>query len=189
LDDRELVRRLLAKDEEAQRHFYHTYRDKLYRASAMILGYQDPDAEDVVHEVFLAALKKMEGFRFEGSLYHWLYRICMYLSFDRVRKRRRHVAHLHEELDDLARGTAVERAREAEESGPREKVLTIIRTQKEALGEPCKELLELREEKTLSYGEISATLRIPLGTVMSRLARCRETWKARVLKAMKEERP
>src|ERR1035438_3071107 len=77
LEDRELVQKLLAKDPEAERLFFVTYRDRLCKACFYLLGHRDPEAEDVVQETFAAAFDKISEFEFRSSLFHWLFRICM----------------------------------------------------------------------------------------------------------------
>jgi RNA polymerase sigma-70 factor (ECF subfamily) len=55
------------------------------------------------------------------------------------------------------------------------------------LPEEHREVLILREIEELSYREISAVANIPIGTVMSRLARARESLKERWLSELEEE--
>lgn len=186
MEDRELVRRLVAKDDEAFRYFYGTYQNKIYKACVYLLGYQDPDAEDVAQEVFLAALKQLPQFEFRSSLYHWLYRICMYLCYERIRKRRRMVASEDEALEMAARTQAVDRQNKDEEDTEKQKMLRLLEEQKQVMGEPCRGLLNLRDGEGKSYAQIAEILKVPIGTVMSRLARCKETLKVLVLKALKE---
>lgn len=186
LEDRELVAKLLAKDEQAYRDFYRTYQEKIYKAAVYILGYQDPDAEDVAQEVFLAALKQLPEFEFRSSLYHWLYRICMYLCYERIRKRRRMVASLDEELESIAGPLSVEKAGRGQEEKERQKMMELVETQKEMLGDPCRGLLDLREKQSKSYAQMAGILKVPIGTVMSRLSRCKESLKALVQRALKE---
>lgn len=186
MDDRELVKKLLAKDDEAYRHFYATYQNKIYKACVYLLGYQDPDAEDVAQEVFLAALKQLPQFEFRSSLYHWLYRICMYLCYERIRKRRRMVASEDEALEMAARTQAVSRQNKDEDDKEKEQMMELLQSQKQILGEPCRGLLDLRDGQQKSYAQIADTLKVPMGTVMSRLARCKETLKTLFLKALKE---
>ncbi|HET9869260.1 MAG TPA: RNA polymerase sigma factor [bacterium] len=186
MEDRELVGRLLAKDEEAFRYFYDAYQTKIYKACSYLLGYQDPDAEDLAQEVFLAALKQLPRFEFRSSLYHWLYRIAMYLCYERVRRRRRMVASEEEALETAALSGARDRQDKAEEENEKKRMTEILTRQKELLGEPCRGLLDLRDGQSLSYARIADVLRVPIGTVMSRLARCRESLKALFLKALRE---
>jgi RNA polymerase sigma-70 factor (ECF subfamily) len=186
LEDRELVQKLLAKDEEAYRFFFETYQEKIYQACVYILGYQDPDAEDVAQEVFLAALRQLPQFEFRSSLYHWLYRICMYLCYERIRQRRRLVASEDAELESAAQPLALTRQNREREEKEKSKLLELLKTQKHLLGDPCRSLLELRDEQEKSYAQMADILRVPIGTVMSRLARCKEALKALFLRALKE---
>ncbi|HEY5037555.1 MAG TPA: RNA polymerase sigma factor [bacterium] len=186
MEDRELIEKLLAKDEQAYQLFYQTYRDKLYKACVYLLGYQDPDAEDVTQEVFLAALQQLPQFEFRSSLYHWLYRICMYLCYERIRKRKRLVSSLEEEMESIAGPLSIKRQEREQEEMEEKKMVDLVETQKKMLGDPCRKLLDLRDDQEKSYVQISGVLKVPIGTVMSRLARCKETLKELVLRAFKE---
>jgi RNA polymerase sigma-70 factor (ECF subfamily) len=186
LEDRELVQKLLAKDEQAYRYFYQTYQERIYRASVCLLGYQDPDAEDITQDVFLAALQQLPQFEFRSSLYHWLNRICMYLCFERVRKRRRLVVGLEGDLEAAARSAFPGPGNPGPDEKEKQEMLQLIEDQKQRMGDPCKSLLDLREAQQKSYAQIAVSLKVPIGTVMSRLARCKETLKNLVLKALKE---
>lgn len=186
MEDRELVQKILAKDEKAFLLFYNTYRDRIYRACVHLLGYQDPDAEDITQEVFLAALKNLPQFEFRSSLYHWLNRICMYLCFDRVRSRKRTVASLQEELEAVAEPVLFQQRDVEQEEMEKQKMLAIVETQKKLMGEPCQGLLDLREVQQKSYIQLADLLKVPIGTVMSRLSRCKEALKDLVTRALKE---
>ena len=186
MEDRELVHNLLKKDEQAYHYFYQTYRDKIYKACVYLLGYQDPDAEDVTQEVFLASLKQLPQFEFRSSLYHWLYRICMYLCYERIRSRKRLVVTLDEELEAASGPLSVRRQEREQEELEKMKWVTLVEAQKQLLGDPCKSLLELRDGQEKSYAQISGVLKVPMGTVMSRLARCKEALRELVSRALKE---
>lgn len=187
LEDRELVQKILAKDEQAYRYFYDSYRDRIYKACVYLLGYQDPDAEDVTQEVFLAALKQLPQFEFRSGLYHWLYRIAMYLCYERIRKRRRLIASLDEELEQAADSLAGARRDTAGDEMDRQRMLEAVEAEREKMGDPCKSLLDLRGKQQKSYAQIADTLKVPIGTVMSRLARCKDALKALVLGALREK--
>lgn len=186
MDDHELVQKLIAKDEKAYRYFYDTYRDKLYKACVYLLGYRDPDAEDITHDVLMAAISHLPQFEFRSSLYHWLYRICMYRCFERIRQRKRQVVSLDEELEAFAAPHAATRQGREGEEKEKERLLELLETQRELMGEPCKSLLDLREKQDKSYAQIADLLKVPIGTVMSRLSRCKETLREMVLRARKE---
>jgi RNA polymerase sigma-70 factor (ECF subfamily) len=187
LEDRELVEKLLAKEDQAYRYFYDTYRDKIYKACVYLLGYRDPDAEDVTQEVFLAALRQLPQFEFRSGLYHWLYRIAMYLCFERIRKRRRFIVSLDVDLEAAATPLARAGPDAAKEETERMRMLKVVEAQREGMGEPCKSLLDLREIQRKSYAQIADILKVPIGTVMSRLSRCKEALKQLVMKVLKEK--
>lgn len=151
------------------------YRRDLYACSAHLLG-TGADAENALQETWLAAHLKIEGFewRGEGSLYGWLRQICVFKSFDIVRQNHRLIAVEGEILESLS----VKAALNAHDSGAAEAAtgekLALVRKVIRELREPCARLLDLRELQGKSYAVLSRTLRLPIGTVMSRLARCRQ---------------
>jgi RNA polymerase sigma-70 factor, ECF subfamily len=185
LEDRELVQKLLAKDEQTYRYLYQTYRDKLYRACVFTLGYQDPDAEDVTQEVFLVALQKLPRFEFRSSLYHWLHCIATYLCYKRIRARKRMVVQMDEEFEAILESAMPSRFNQEQDEKEKQKVIEVIQAQKALLGEPCQGLLELRDVQKKSYAQLAEILKVPIGTVNSRLARCKETLKGLVERALK----
>lgn len=140
----------------------------------------------MAQEVFLAAFRQLSQFEFRSSLYHWLYRICMYLCYERIRQRRRLVASEDAELESMAQPLALTRLNREMEEKEKNKMLNLLESQKLLLGGPCRDLLELRDGREKSYAQMADILKVPIGTVMSRLARCKETLKALVLRALKE---
>src|SRR6185295_7064955 len=100
-DERGLVAKILAGDLEAQTAFYEQNAKRLYPICVHFLGYQDPEAEDIVQEAFLIGFKKMGGFEFRSSLYTWLAHICVNLCYERLRGRKRVLASLESDLEKL----------------------------------------------------------------------------------------
>ena len=184
MEDRELVQRLLAKDPQAQNYFYETYRPKLYRICAYILGYQDRDAEDMVQETFIRALQKLSGFEFRSSLGRWVAQICVHLCYRQLRRRKRMVLQADEDMEQLLAFSDMERQGREQLERETRKMVELVEGQKSLLGKPCQELLELRDNSKKSYIELAEILRVPMGTVMSRLARCKEALKELVRKAL-----
>ena len=187
MDDRALVQRLIQKDPEAQLEFDRTYRLKLYRSCCHLLGYKDSDAEDVVQETFLTALDQIAKFQFRSSLYRWLHQIAMYKCFRVIRNRRRQVTTLAEDMEGLAAGAALEKVEKEESDRLHQKRVEVIRAERDALGDPCRTLLKKRDEEGQTYGQLAETLKIPVGTVMSRLSRCMESLRKRLEKRRKGE--
>ena len=133
------------------------------------------DAEDVVQDACLRALKYFEGFRGEEgtSARAWLLTIVRNTAHT-WRKRHRPDA-LAVEFDESQHSEAIaDRDPEAEE--------TLGRAL-EHLAPEFREVIVLRELQGLSYKEISDVVGVPVGTVMSRLSRAR----ARLQEALREE--
>ena len=132
------------------------------------------DAEDVVQDACLRALKYFEGFRGEAtSARAWLLTIVRNTAHT-WRTRHRPDA-LTTEFDETEHSDAVAHDHvEAKE--------TLARAL-ERLAPEFREVIVLRELQGLSYKEISDVAGVPVGTVMSRLSRAR----ARLQEALREE--
>jgi len=84
-----LVEKLQSGDSAAMAEFYNLYRNRLY---SLILEQVDRDeavAEDLVQEVFLAALSSLDKFRGDSQLYTWLRSIALHKINDFYRHRAR----------------------------------------------------------------------------------------------------
>jgi RNA polymerase sigma-70 factor (ECF subfamily) len=184
-EERELVGRVLRDDQKAAQELVESYRDYMYRTCANILGYRDPDAEDMVQEAFIVAFKKLPGFEFRAPLKSWLAQICVYLCYRHIRKRTHTVMMLNQELEALDRSTAVERVKNQE---TQKEKLNFLEECLKKIGEECRRIVLLRDREEKSYADIGRALKIPIGTVMSRLSRCKEALKTLALQALKEEK-
>src|SRR4051812_22613855 len=127
------------------------------------------DAEDVVQEAFVRALRFFHGFR-GGDGRAWLLAIVRNAGYDWLRRHRPHepIDSFDEEIHRVA----------AEAPTPEELLLVEadqlrLRQALEALPVAWREVLILREIEGLSYKEIAEVAGIKVGTVMSRLARAR----------------
>jgi RNA polymerase sigma-70 factor, ECF subfamily len=127
------------------------------------------DAEDLVQEAYLRAWKGFSGFRGADGR-GWLLTIVRNTCYTWLRANRRH--ELAVEFDEQVHSTDVETP-EAErvlvQSAGRE---TLEKALQELPAE-FREVIVLRELEELSYKEISDIAGVPVGTVMSRLARAR----------------
>jgi RNA polymerase sigma-70 factor (ECF subfamily) len=136
----------------------------------------DHDAEDLVQTAYLRALKFAGGFH-GGNVRGWLLAIVRNACFTWLeRKRTRGPAtSFDEELHGVGSDT-----NNPEEQLLREDRARMVRNAVEELPLDLREVVVLRELEGLSYKEIAAVANIPLGTVMSRLARARERLRQRL---------
>lgn len=189
MEERELVQRVLRGEEKAAQELVAVYRDYMYKTCANVLGYRDPDAEDMVQEAFMIAFKKLPEFEFRAPLKSWLAQICAYLCYRNIRKRNRMILTLDEDLEDLATKTARALAEQQNSDEERRGKLDFLDSCLKKISEDCRRILELRGKEEQSYAAIGKTLKIPIGTVMSRIARCKEALKALVSQTPKGEMP
>jgi RNA polymerase sigma-70 factor (ECF subfamily) len=127
------------------------------------------DAEDVVQEAFLRAFRSFETFQGEDGR-AWLLAVVRNTSFTWLKKKGERIA---VEFDEQAHGSADE-APDAESVLLNEAALGSLHGCLEGLPLEFREVIVMRELEELSYKEISDIARVPMGTVMSRLARGRK---------------
>jgi RNA polymerase sigma-70 factor (ECF subfamily) len=142
--------------------------DAAYNLARWLVG-NPADAEDIVQEAFLRALRFFDGFR-GGDSRAWLLKIVRNTSYSWLRKNR--PAQLTDEFDETIHSD--ENADENAEMkllsrAESERVINAL----EALPLTFREILVLREIEGLSYKEISEVTGMAMGTVMSSLSRAR----------------
>ncbi len=189
MDEQELVERILKGDERAKTEFYHAYQQKLYSFCVYFMGANDPEIEDILQEAFLAAYQKLGQFEFRSSLDTWLTQICIHQCYRHFRKRGRMVAQAEEDLEERLKPRAIEAAEQADRDKLRKARMETMDRALGSMGEPCKKMLQLRIKESASYIEIARVVKVPIGTVMSRLARCTAGLKEMVEKMLEEGKP
>jgi RNA polymerase sigma-70 factor, ECF subfamily len=150
---------------------FSEYLDGLY-GYAVVLSRNSTEAEDLVQETCLRALRGLGQLRPDGNVKSWLFTILRNTWLNQMRQRR-----TSPEIDLNSDGFDID--------GPDEKAadpLALyeskveqeqVRTAIQKLPVEFREIIILREYEELSYQEIATLLDCPPGTVMSRLARAR----------------
>jgi len=147
---------------------------------------RDPhDAEDAVQEAFLRAYRAMDRFRgVDGR--PWLLAIVRNVCYSQLRKLRQEPDAAP--FDDEAHSAGHDPA-EANAVAWRETTGELLRRGLERLSPQFREMIVLHELEGLSYREIGAIAEIPIGTVMSRLARARAKLSTELSNLTAEEAP
>src|SRR6516165_8748069 len=127
-------------------------------------------AEDAVQDACVRALRHFGGFRGENPR-AWLLTIVRHTCYSWRRREGRHPAAT--EFDEELHGVG-ERADDPEPAEERRRTSAQVERALEQLPAEFREVLVLRELEGLSYKEIAEVVRVPVGTVMSRLSRARE---------------
>jgi len=145
------------------------------------------DAEDAVQECYLRAFRHFDTFRGE-AIKPWL--LAILRNVCRAEHARRAGPVVAADLDAEADATPLW---SNESDSPEAETLRRLDAEAlqqlvEGLPEPFRETLVLREINDLDYREIAAVVGVPVGTVMSRLARARAMLRAAWIASGKEER-
>lgn len=86
-NDRELVTKLLSRDEAALNHFYHTYAPQLLGFIRTKIG-SEADVEEIAQDTLFALLEGLRDFTFQSSLKTYLFSIAHHKIVDFYRKRK-----------------------------------------------------------------------------------------------------
>jgi RNA polymerase sigma-70 factor (ECF subfamily) len=167
--DTAVIERARNGDDEAFVQIYEHFSPQIHRYVFRLIGNQE-QADDVTQETFLKAFQSIHGISRDSNLGAWLYRIASNVCFDLMRRRKLITwMPILEENDRSSEFTE-------DDFSPRVIESQLVRR---ALGEMPPALavcLVLRSVEGFSCEEIAEILKIPKGTVFSRLARARESF-------------
>jgi RNA polymerase sigma-70 factor (ECF subfamily) len=133
------------------------------------------DADDIVQEAFLRAFRGFEALR-GGDVKAWLLTIVRNCHATAMQQQqRRATVPLPEDHEEALRSAdvAASPSPDPESASAAEEERRTLDRLIAALPEEHREVLLLREVEDMSYREIAAVTQVPIGTVMSRLARAR----------------
>ena len=156
-------------------------------ALARWLAGNPSDAEDIVQEASLRALKAIDGFR-GGSARAWLLTIVRNTAFSWLAKQRSASLVMVGDLGDVDEVAAEATVAEPSQSTPESELIRradrqAIANAIAALSLPMREVVVLRDINDFSYKDIAEMLNLPIGTVMSRLSRGRQQLAALLARA------
>ncbi len=140
------------------------------RRYALSLTSDPSEADDLVQDCLERALQKWRRWQAQGRLRSWLFRMLFRVHLNRRRGQKHERA--HQSLDDLT----VEPAQAAQQQS-RAECFDIIRAM-EQLPEDQKQAIVLVALEDMNYGEAAWVLRIPVGTLRSRISRGRSVLRA-----------
>jgi RNA polymerase sigma-70 factor (ECF subfamily) len=151
--------------------------DDAFRLARWISGSR-ADAEDIVQEASLRAFKGIRNFS-GGSTRAWTLTIVRNASYSWLAKNRPSTVVLTEDLDQRAREEMERGAGNGDVPTPEAALIAKmdaeeVRNAVATLPLPFREILVLREIHDLDYRSIAEIIQVPIGTVMSRLARARK---------------
>ncbi len=160
-------------DRDAYGRIVVAYQERAF-AGALSLVQNHEDARDMSQEAFVKAFRALGTFRIGRPFYPWYYRILRNLCMTHLR---RHGSGRMTSLDRLVEEDHAQFAAAGEdvrERLHREQMARLVRAAMEELKPEFKEILAMKHFEEMSYGEMARALRIPIGTVMSRLFHARK---------------
>jgi len=147
------------------------YVGQLYGAALRMTG-NPADAEDLVQETYAKAYAGFHGFEQGTNLRAWLYRIQANAYFTAYRSRRRRPQEVSvDSVESAAYGHAAERS--AEDMALERLPDKVVRHALRELPDHMRVAVYLADAEGFRYAEIAEIMRVPIGTVMSRLHRGR----------------
>lgn len=185
MSEEQLIRRAQQGDNGAFEALLLLHQKKVYNLCLRMSANPD-DALDLSQEAFLRAWRSLGQYQFEASFSTWLFRLTSNICIDFLRrKKRRQETSLTESYDDSDEGA--ELSVPDAQPGPEQQAMTNetkieLARAMEQLSPEHREILQLRVIEDLQYEQIADILGVRVGTVKSRLARARLSFR-KILKA------
>ena len=166
LGDSELIQRVLAGDELAERALYDAHVDRVYRLAYRLAGNDADLAQDFTQESFVRAFSKLKEFQGRSAFSTWLHSITVSVSLNGLRKVKRHRTREVELDETTPAGFAARNA----EPDLKERLKNAIA----GLPEHYRAVFVMYDMEGYSHEEIGSALDVPVGTSKARLSRARE---------------
>jgi RNA polymerase sigma-70 factor (ECF subfamily) len=185
--DLTLARRIAAGDRAAFEQLMRSHNLALFRTARSIVR-DDADAEDVLQDAYIAALRHIGDFRGGSRLTTWLTRIVINTALGRLRSRRRD--NVVELLDARLPDSPLEQAMvddpntSPEQSAMRSQLRGLLEHQIDALPLAYRTAFILREVEEMTIDEAAECLAIPAATVRTRVFRARALLRAALAEQM-----
>jgi RNA polymerase sigma-70 factor (ECF subfamily) len=183
--DGELIDRCLRQDGAAWEQIVARYRRKIFHIAYKFTGRHE-ESEDLTQDIFLKVFKSLDRFHREADLSTWVSSVARNYCIDHYRARKKEREIVVEDLlaFELAPASGGNPHRVLEERDRR----SFVREGLDRLPEKLREAVVLRDLQGLSYQEMAARLRLPEGTVKSRINRGREELARLLLRARQPRR-
>jgi RNA polymerase sigma-70 factor (ECF subfamily) len=183
--DGELIDRCLRQDSSAWEQIVARFRRKIFHIAYKFTGRHE-ESEDLTQEIFLKVFKSLDRFNREADLSTWVSSVARNYCIDhyRARKKEREIVVedlLAFELAPAAGGNPHRALEERDRS-------SFVREGLGRLPQKLREAVVLRDLQGLSYQEMADRLRLPEGTVKSRINRGREELARLLLRARQPRR-
>ena len=181
------MKRVQEGDVEAYNLLVIKYQHKIFQVIGKFVNNQ-ADIADVAQEAFIKAYRAINSFRADSSFYTWLYRIAVNTAKTHLESNNKTRNHLDvdspefQSIDEqgvLASSDTPDRIIESQE------LQQVIIDAMADLPTELSEAITLREVEGMSYEDMAVVLKVPIGTVRSRIFRARQFIEQRMTKFAK----
>lgn len=169
-DEPELIAACLRGEQQAYALLMQRHQDRLFGALFRFLGNTE-DALDVAQEAFLSAFSALDRFKGGARFYTWLYRIAMNHAID-LRRRSQH-KRTPRRVEEQAPHAPDNRSPSPAVRLEQEETVAQLQAALQQLSAEHRAVLVLKDLEGLRYEEIADIIKVPIGTVRSRLHRAR----------------
>lgn len=186
-NDEAIVKRVQEGDVEAYNLLVIKYQHKIFQVIGKFVNNQ-ADIADVAQESFIKAYRAINSFRADSSFYTWLYRIAVNTAKTHLESNNKTRNHLDvdspefQSIDEqgvLSSSDTPDRIIESQE------LQQVIIDAMADLPSELSEAITLREVEGMSYEDMAVVLKVPIGTVRSRIFRARQFIEQRMSKFAK----
>jgi RNA polymerase sigma factor (sigma-70 family) len=160
--DAQLVSRCRSGDQAAWNELVERFSRYVFAICVQAFRLPPEDAEDVFQEVFARVYQHLDRLRSDDSIRPWIAQLTRRLCIDRLRSSGREGP---AELDDLDPGGVDEALAGLDDA-------LTLRASLDAIGDPCRDILDRFFSRDESYKAIGDALGLPAGTIASRISRC-----------------
>ena len=180
MNDIQIIDKVLKGESEAFEMLILKYQTQIFYTSMNIVKNREY-AEDITQDAFIKAYEKLDTLQDKSHFFSWLKRIAVNLSLNHYERDKRIVDVVDDDSDTnyfetLSTGEC------PEDFILKDELKKYIRLFVDALPEKLRTIVMLREVEDLSYEEIADILKVPLGTVRSRLFNARQIIKDRLIR-------
>jgi RNA polymerase sigma-70 factor (ECF subfamily) len=153
---------------ESYRILVDKYRAKAYYSALLYTGNRE-DALDLSQEAFYRAFRAIKSFQVGKNFYTWFYQILKNICINHYNRIKKRSVLFSESTDNTGSFTYLSHYANPDEIFEEHEMRTLLWKALNSLKPEDREIIILKEFNELSYKEIAEVLKIPIGSVMSRL--------------------
>lgn len=182
--DLELAQRILAGDASAMETFYQRYFSRLYRFVYYQVGGSHDDAQDVLQDALIAAIKSLSSYRGDSSLYSWLCGVAWNKAAD-FRRREYRMAQVEQRtIKDMIENKGLDANPSPDHALLREENKERVQETLMALPEHYRQVLVLKYAEGLPVEDIAHIMRRTFKSTESLLTRARSAFRESYMAAV-----